>query len=340
MAAVGSRPRTRTGPRARADPAASGATSVAPDGKAGTDHRRHRPGRLVPGRIPLRAGLRGHRHGAAVEHPQLRAHRPHPGPARARGRRPARRGLAHQHPARPPARPRSTTSPPSPSCRPASASRCSPARPRRSGSPGCSTPSASSTPRSASTRPAPRRCSARSRRCPSASPRRFYPRSPYGVAKVYGHWITVNYRESYGLHASSGILFNHESPRRGLEFVTRKVTHGVARIAHGLDDKLSLGQPRRPARLGVCRRLRAGHVADAPAGRAGRLRGVHRRDPLGARAVRLAFDGGRPRLGAARRRSTSGSCARPRSTCSSGTRPRRTRCWAGSARSTSPAWSP
>jgi len=69
----------------------------------------------------------------------------------------------------------------------------------------------------------------------------FYPRSPYGVAKVYGHWITVNYRESYGLHASSGMLFNHESPRRGLEFVTRKVSHGVARIASGLDDKLFLG---------------------------------------------------------------------------------------------------
>jgi GDPmannose 4,6-dehydratase len=69
----------------------------------------------------------------------------------------------------------------------------------------------------------------------------FYPRSPYGVAKVYGHWITVNYRESYGLHASSGMLFNHESPRRGLEFVTRKVSHGVARIALGLKDKLLLG---------------------------------------------------------------------------------------------------
>ncbi len=69
----------------------------------------------------------------------------------------------------------------------------------------------------------------------------FYPRSPYGVAKVYGHWITVNYRESYGLHASSGILFNHESPRRGLEFVTRKISHGVARIKLGLDHKLSLG---------------------------------------------------------------------------------------------------
>jgi len=69
----------------------------------------------------------------------------------------------------------------------------------------------------------------------------FYPRSPYGVAKMYGHWITVNYRESYGLHASSGILFNHESPRRGLEFVTRKVTHGAARIKAGLDSALRLG---------------------------------------------------------------------------------------------------
>src|ERR1700688_182920 len=69
----------------------------------------------------------------------------------------------------------------------------------------------------------------------------FYPRSPYGVAKVYGHWITVNYRESYGLHASSGILFNHESRRRGLEFVTRKVTHGVARIKKGLAQELRLG---------------------------------------------------------------------------------------------------
>lgn len=69
----------------------------------------------------------------------------------------------------------------------------------------------------------------------------FYPRSPYGVAKVYGHHITVNYRESYGLFACSGILFNHESPRRGLEFVTRKITHGVARIKKGLDRELRLG---------------------------------------------------------------------------------------------------
>jgi GDPmannose 4,6-dehydratase len=69
----------------------------------------------------------------------------------------------------------------------------------------------------------------------------FHPRSPYGVAKVYGHWITVNYRESYDMFASSGILFNHESPRRGLEFVTRKITHGVARISRGLQDELRLG---------------------------------------------------------------------------------------------------
>ena len=69
----------------------------------------------------------------------------------------------------------------------------------------------------------------------------FYPRSPYGVAKLYGHWITINYRESFDLFCVSGILFNHESPRRGLEFVTRKITNSVARIKRGLQDKLFLG---------------------------------------------------------------------------------------------------
>jgi GDPmannose 4,6-dehydratase len=69
----------------------------------------------------------------------------------------------------------------------------------------------------------------------------FYPRSPYGVAKLYGHWITVNYRESYDLHASSGILFNHEGPRRGLEFVTRKITHTAAKIKLGMATELRLG---------------------------------------------------------------------------------------------------
>jgi len=81
----------------------------------------------------------------------------------------------------------------------------------------------------------------RVREVPQTETTPFYPRSPYGVAKVYGHWITVNYRESYGLHASSGILFNHESPRRGLEFVTRKITNGVARIKLGLDREIRLG---------------------------------------------------------------------------------------------------
>ena len=90
----------------------------------------------------------------------------------------------------------------------------------------------------------------------------FYPRSPYGVAKVYGHWITVNYRESYDLHASSGILFNHESPRRGLEFVTRKISYGVARIKLGQQQELRLGNLE-AQRLGLRRRLRQGDVGDA-----------------------------------------------------------------------------
>jgi GDPmannose 4,6-dehydratase len=79
------------------------------------------------------------------------------------------------------------------------------------------------------------------RETPQSERTAFYPRSPYGVSKVYGHYITVNYRESYGMHASSGILFNHESPRRGLEFVSRKITNGVARIKLGKQTKLMLG---------------------------------------------------------------------------------------------------
>ncbi len=82
---------------------------------------------------------------------------------------------------------------------------------------------------------------------PQKETTRFHPRSPYGVAKVYGHYITVNYRESFGIFACSGILFNHESPRRGLEFVTRKISHAVARISLGKQDKLELGalEPKR-----------------------------------------------------------------------------------------------
>ena len=94
----------------------------------------------------------------------------------------------------------------------------------------------------------------------------FYPRSPYAVAKLYGHWLTVNYRESFGLHASSGILFNHESPLRGIEFVTRKVTDAVARIKLGLAKELQAWQYRCQARLGPFQGLCACHVADAAAG--------------------------------------------------------------------------
>ncbi len=79
------------------------------------------------------------------------------------------------------------------------------------------------------------------REVPQTESTPFYPRSPYGVSKLYGHWIAVNYRESYGLHVSSGILFNHEGPRRGLDFVSRKISYGVARIKHGLDRTLRLG---------------------------------------------------------------------------------------------------
>jgi GDPmannose 4,6-dehydratase len=81
----------------------------------------------------------------------------------------------------------------------------------------------------------------RARETPQSERTPFYPRSPYGVAKVYGHFITVNYRESYGLHASSGIVFNHESPRRGKEFVTRRISRGAAAIKLGLADELTLG---------------------------------------------------------------------------------------------------
>lgn len=116
--------------------------------------------------------------------------------------------------------------------------------------------------------------------------RPFYPRSPYAAAKLYARWITVNYRESYGLHCSSGILFNHESPLRGIEFVTRRITDGVARIKLGNDKKPGIGKSRRTARLGACPRLCKCHVANAPAGTAGRLRNRYREDGLSQEVLR------------------------------------------------------
>ena len=93
----------------------------------------------------------------------------------------------------------------------------------------------------------------------------FYPRSPYGVSKVFAYWSTVNYREAYGMYACNGILFNHESARRGETFVTRKITRAVARIKAGLQDKLYLGNLDARARLGLRAGIRRGDVADAPA---------------------------------------------------------------------------
>ena len=113
----------------------------------------------------------------------------------------------------------------------------------------------------------------------------FHPRSPYGVAKLFGHWSTINYRESYGMHASNGILFNHESPLRGIEFVTRKVTRRHGAHQAGQAEGVAPGQHRRQARLGICRRLCRGDVADAAAGQAGRLCHRHRGHDHGARNV-------------------------------------------------------
>ncbi len=160
----------------------------------------------------------------------------------------------------------------------------------------------------------------------------FYPRSPYAAAKLYAYWIVVNYREAYGLHASNGILFNHESPLRGETFVTRKITRAAAAIKLGHAGEALSGQPRRPARLGPRAGICAGHVADAAAGGAGRLRAGHRRDHQRARFRRGGVPGHRPsacagKARASRRRasatrpaapmwrSTAATSGPPRSTC-------------------------
>ena len=129
----------------------------------------------------------------------------------------------------------------------------------------------------------------------------FHPRSPYAVAKVAAYWITVNYRESYGMHASNGILFNHESERRGETFVTRKITRALAAISLGTAGQALPRQPRRQARLGLRAGLHRRDVADAAAGRARRLRHRHRRDALGARLPRRGGVAPRHGLGEARR---------------------------------------
>ena len=162
------------------------------------------------------------------------------------------------------------------------------------------------------------------RETPQSETTPFYPRSPYGVAKVYGHCITVNYRESYGLFACSGILFNHESPRRGLEFVTRKITDGVARI------KLGLARRAAPRQLEAKRDW--GYAGDYVRAmwlmlqqrQARRLRRRARARAHTVRGVRveIAFDHVGLDWRESRRRSTRSSTARPRSTCCWATRPR------------------
>lgn len=124
----------------------------------------------------------------------------------------------------------------------------------------------------------------------------FYPRSPYGVAKQYGFWITKNYRESYGMFAVNGILFNHESERRGETFVTRKITLAAARIAQGFQDKLYLGKSELPARLGICQRLCGMYVADSATRYARRLCYSHRRISHCTRICHPCFQGSGHRL--------------------------------------------
>ena len=138
------------------------------------------------------------------------------------------------------------------------------------------------------------------REVPQTEATPFYPRSPYGVAKAYGHFITVNYRESYDLHATSGILFNHESPRRGLEFVTRKITWHAAAIKHGMLDELRLGNLDAQRDWGYAKDYVEAMWLMLQQRRARGLRHRHRRDPHRARVRRDRLRRGRPAgLGAA-----------------------------------------
>ena len=121
----------------------------------------------------------------------------------------------------------------------------------------------------------------------------FYPRSPYAAAKLYAYWITVNYREAYGMHASNGILFNHEGPMRGETFVTRKITRAVAAIEHGLQQQLYLGNLDASATGAMRATIVEGMWMIAAAGHGRRLRARDRRDAFGARIRRTCVRGSR-----------------------------------------------
>ena len=191
------------------------------------------------------------------------------------------------------------------------------------------------------------------RETPQSETTPFYPRSPYGVAKLYAYWITVNYREAYGMYACNGILFNHESPLRGETFVTRKITRALARIRLGVQERLLPRQPRRAARLGPCAGLRRDEVADAAAGGAGRLRDRHRPAVLDPRLRPGRRSGARhgdhlpgrgPRREGLCRRArdhrawTRATSARPRSSRCSATPARRGGSSAGSRARASTSW--
>ena len=150
----------------------------------------------------------------------------------------------------------------------------------------------------------------------------FYPRSPYGVSKVFAHYITVNYRESYGLFAVSGMLFNHESPRRGIEFVTRKVTDGVARIKLGLADSLSIGNLDAQRDWGFAGDYVRAMWLMLQQDAARRLRHCHRREPLRARADRDRVRARRARLAEIREGRSGAAATRPKSIICSAMRPR------------------
>ena len=248
-------------------------------------HRHHRPGRLLPRRAAAGEGLRGPRPGPARLDAQPRAgsttstSTSRPAPAL---RRPDRRRQPGQPGPRASSPTRSTTSARRATSRCPSRCPSTPRRPTRIGTLrlleairaaglDCRFYQASTSEMFGATPP------------PQDERTAFHPRSPYGAAKLYAHWVTVNYREAYGLFAVSGILFNHESPRRGENFVTRKITTAVAAIDAGVGDHADARQPRRGARLGLRPGVRRGHVADAPARRARRLRPRDRRGAHGPR---------------------------------------------------------
>ena len=143
----------------------------------------------------------------------------------------------------------------------------------------------------------------------------FHPRSPYGVAKVFGYWITRNYREAYGMYAVNGILFNHESPRRGPTFVTRKITRAVGAILRGEQDDLKLGNLEAKRDWGFAQRLHGGRLADAAGRRAGRLRARDGRDAHGPGVPRGGVHVRRARLARLREDRSALLPARRRSTC-------------------------